>query len=148
MNPYSSGTFCRISLGVKSGAQVFFLKSNAGEEAEITLLAEDTQRANSLGIYNESGLIVGYSNLPSASERPEFYAYDALCPNCYEANAATRFAPLQMEDVAFGQCRCTACGRTYNLNTGGNIATGSGGKQLYRYHAETSGPNGYLKVYN
>ena len=150
MNSISPGVFCRISLGAKGGVQTYFIESNQknGETGKMvtssfTLNDVDRQRTNLLGIYNESGLIVGFGNLDNP---PILYAYDSVCPNCYEAHEVNSYKPLTMNTA--GIATCTICQRTYNLNTGGNLVSGKKGRQLYRYRATTTGPQGVLMVKN
>lgn len=150
MNSLSPGVFCRVSLGMKNGVPTYFVASNQinGEtkqqvKSSFTLNDVDRQRTKLLGIYNESGLIVGFGNLDNP---PVFYAYDSVCPNCYESHAAGSFQPMAMNSA--GIASCSLCSRTYNLNTGGNIVSGESGRQLYRYRATTSGPQGILMVKN
>lgn len=150
MNSMSPGVFCRVSLGVSSGVPTYFVESNQinGEtkkqvKSSFTLNDVDRQRTKLLGIYNESGLIVGYGNLDNP---PVFYAYDSVCPNCYESHVAGSYQPMTMNSA--GIASCSLCNRTYNLNTGGNIISGDEGRQLYRYRASTSGPQGGLMVSN
>jgi len=150
MNSMSPGVFCRVSYGLKNSVPTYFVESNQqnGEtkqpvKSSFTLNDVDRQRSKVLGIYNESGLIVGFGNLDNP---PVFYAYDAVCPNCYEVHAAGCYKPMTMNSA--GIASCSLCSRTYNLNTGGNIVSGDKGRQLYRYRATTSGPQGILMVRN
>ncbi len=150
MNPMSPGVFCRVSYGMKNGVPTYFVESNQknGEtkqpiKSSFTLNDVDRQRTKLLGIYNESGVIVGYGNLDNP---PVFYAFDAICPNCYEQHATGSFKPMSMNST--GIASCSLCNRTYNLNTGGNIVSGEKGRQLYRYRASSSGPQGVLIVQN
>ncbi|MCF0243832.1 MAG: hypothetical protein HUK06_03575 [Bacteroidaceae bacterium] len=143
MNSMSPGVFCRISLGLKNGAQTYFIESNHNTKSSFTLNEVDIKRSKILGVYNETGLIVGFGNLDNP---PVFYAYDAICPNCYEQSQVGSYQPLKMDSN--GQATCNICKRSYNLNTGGNIITGDAGRQLYRYRASTTGPQGTLSVSN
>lgn len=150
MNSMSPGVFCRVSYGRKNGAETYFVESNQinGEtkkpvSSSFTLNDVDRQRTKLLGVYNESGLIVGFGNLDNP---PVFYAYDAVCPNCYELHDVGCYAPLQMNSAGIATCK--NCHRSYNLNTGGNITAGERGRQLYRYRASTTGPQGILMVSN
>ncbi len=150
MNSMSPGVFCRVSLGTRNGVPTYFVESNQknGEtkqpmKSSFTLNDVDRQRTKLLGIYNETGLIVGFGNLDNP---PIFYAYDAICPNCYELNMPGSYQPMTMNSA--GVASCSLCNRTYNLNTGGNILSGEKGRQLYRYRASTTGPQGILVVRN
>ena len=102
----------------------------------------DMQRTHILGIDNESGIFVGFGLL---SDPAVFYAYDGQCPNCYASEGRPRY-PLSLEN--HGKARCSQCKRTYDLNNGGIVTEGEGGKKLERYRASTTGPYGILSVNN
>ena len=141
MNSMSPGIFCRISLGMKGGAETYFAQSNQNSSTSFALNGVDKARTRILGIYDECGLIVGFGNLDSPAV---FYAYDAACPNCYSTSSLVRILKMNSAGIA----ECSDCKRTYNLNTGGNLISGEDGRQLYRYRASTTGPQGVLTVSN
>lgn len=119
------GTFCRIYI---KGAGKFAFQTNRGLESETAMNSKDAMRTCILGVYNESGIIVGYGTLGGT-----LYAYDAQCPNCYAEAAMPRYL-LAMTDSGLAKCR--TCGRTYDMNNGGIIAGGQGnGRKMTRYHA-------------
>jgi len=140
MNPMAPGVFCLISETMSGGATFFSFQSNLGTSSKTPENAYDQRRSLILGYNN--GLIVGFGNLDVP---PVFYAFDAECPNCFDPDAIpVRSKRLQMTDT--GLAVCNTCKRQYNLNTGGNIVTGDGGKKLTRYRGATNGPFTVLSV--
>ncbi|RRC98748.1 hypothetical protein [Prevotella sp. OH937_COT-195] len=137
----SPGTFCRIYL---KGSRKFGFRTNRGLESETTMNANDAKRTCILGVYNESGIIVGYGTFGGT-----LYAYDAQCPNCYAETGMPRYM-LTMTDG--GHAKCKTCSRTYDMNNGGIvIANGRGNdKKLIRYRAtyNDSGTHRVLSVNN
>ena len=119
----SPGTFCRIY--TKAGKK-FGFESNRGLTSEAVMNIEDERRTRILGISNSSGIIVGYGNLSG-----ELYAFDALCPNCYEDNSSHHI--LSMSDIGFATCN--TCKRVYDMNNGGIVAENgkSSDRKLKRY---------------
>ena len=137
MNQNASGTFCHIRTSGKS--YIFSLNIKPGETEKVNFTAEDERRTLMLGIYNESGIIVGYG---SYNNPATFYAYDNQCRYCYEETGLSRY-PLTMDTS--GKASCARCKRVYDLNNGGLETTSC--RQI-RYHATTSGPYGVLSVIN
>ncbi|MGN1375584.1 MAG: hypothetical protein ACI4V5_03405 [Prevotella sp.] len=137
MNQNSPGTFCHIRTSGK--AYIFDLNTSPGQTEKVNFTAEDERRTLLLGIYNESGIIVGYGNYNNPAT---FYAYDNQCRYCYEETGLSRY-PLTMDTS--GKASCARCKRIYDLNNGGIEASGG---RLIRYHATTSGPLGVLSVVN
>ena len=119
----SPGTFCRIY--TKPGKKYGF-ESNRGLSSEVVMNREDELRTRILGISSSSGIIVGYGNLSG-----ELYAFDALCPNCYEDNSSHHI--LSMSDIGFATCN--TCKRVYDMNNGGIVAENgkSSDRKLKRY---------------
>lgn len=140
MNPMSPGIFCHIS----TSGKYFFFETNTdqGNPDKVQFTAIDEQRSINLGIYNESGIIVGYGNLNNPAT---LYAYDNQCPNCYKENNMPRFG-LTMGTS--GKAKCKKCNREYDLNNGGIISNGNGGDKLIRYRVNSTGPQGVLSVVN
>ena len=136
----SPGTFCRIY--TKPGKKYGF-ESNRGLSSEVVMNREDELRTRILGISSSSGIIVGYGNLSG-----ELYAFDALCPNCYEDLSAQH--TLSMSDIGFATCN--TCKRIYDMNNGGIVTeNGKGGdRKMKRYHCSynDSGTSRVLKVNN
>jgi nitrite reductase/ring-hydroxylating ferredoxin subunit len=136
----SPGTFCRIY--TKPGKKYGF-ESNRGLSSEVVMNREDELRTRILGISSSSGIIVGYGNLSG-----ELYAFDALCPNCYEDLSAQH--TLSMSDIGFATCN--TCKRIYDMNNGGIVTeNGKGGDhKMKRYHCSynDSGTSRVLKVNN
>lgn len=139
MNPMSPGIFCRIS--IKSAGRVNF-DNNQGQSSQVTLSALEQQSHKMLGVYNESGLIVGFATL---SQPVTFCAFDAQCPNCYEETMMPRYM-LTMDTT--GKVSCKNCGRIYDMNNNGIISSGGNGKKLIRYRATTNGPFGLIRIDN
>lgn len=140
MNSMSRGVFCCVYEQQRNGAETYFFQNNQGLSSYKTLNAEDIRRTRVIGVYNGSGLIVGYGTLNDT-----FYAYDRQCPNCYKEDNMPRHA-VTMD--ASGCAVCSHCGREYDMNNGGIVVKGDSGDKLMRYHAATTGPQGVLSVSN
>lgn len=135
------GIFVTITTTSKSGAQYFVFTNNQGHSSQVVFDAKDKQRqqAGQLILGLNGAIIVGYG----FSET--FYAYDRECPNCFDSNALPlRSYPLKVNSA--GIASCSHCHRTYDLNNGGIIASGSGGKKMTRYPVVTTGAYGLLSV--
>ena len=135
------GIFVTITTTSKSGAQYFVFTNNQGHSSQVVFDAKDKQRqqAGQLILGLNGAIIVGYG----FSET--FYAYDRECPNCFDSNALPlRSYPLKVNSA--GIASCSNCHRTYDLNNGGIIASGNGGKKMTRFHAATTGAHGLLIV--
>lgn len=139
-----SGIFVTITTTSKSGAQYFVFTNNQGHSSPpVVFDAKDKQRqqAGQLILGLNGAIIVGYGFSTSQT----FYAYDRECPNCFDSNALPlRSYPLKVNSA--GIASCSNCHRTYDLNNGGIIASGNGGKKMTRFHAATTGANGLLCV--
>ena len=143
MTPYA-GVFVTITNTTKSGAQYFVFKNNQGGSSQAIFMKPDQERQQRgliiLGMNN--ALIVGYGN----STDQTFYAYDRECPNCFDPNALPmRSFPLTVGSN--GIATCATCHRGYDLNNGGIVAQGEGGKKMTRYYATTTGDYGVLNVW-
>ncbi|MCR4853479.1 MAG: hypothetical protein K5893_07810 [Prevotella sp.] len=139
MNVMSPGIFCRIS--IQEVNRINF-DSNQGLSSQATLNAVELKRRMELGIFNGSGVIVGFATL---SQPVAFCVYDAQCPNCYDETMMPRYM-LTMDTA--GKATCKSCGRTYDLNNDGIISSGNNGKKLFHYRAQTTGPFGVLSINN
>lgn len=139
MNAQSPGIFCRITT---SGADYFSFTSNQGLSDRQAKTAIDENRTVKLGVYNETGVIVGFGNLDNP---PTFYAYDSQCPNCYKNSSLPRYSLTMNSD---GTAECGSCHRKYDMNNGGIGVSGDAGDKMIRYHASTTGPQGVLSVTN
>lgn len=137
----SPGTFCRI---YKKGESFFYFNSNHGLSSRSAANAVDLKRTCILGVFNESGIIVGYGMLDNPAI---LYAYDAQCPNCYENTGMPRYT-LTMNDA--GMATCGSCHRSYDMNNGGVISSGGSGgdRKLMRYRASYSEQTMVLTVGN
>lgn len=138
-----SGIFVTITTTSKSGAQYFVFTNNQGRSSQVVFDAKDKQRqqAGQLILGLNGAIIVGYGFSTSQT----FYAYDRECSNCFDSNALPlRSYPLTVNSA--GIASCSHCHRTYDLNNGGIIASGDGGKMLKPYPSVTTGAYGLLSV--
>lgn len=143
LNNMSPGTFCRITSGTERGALVFHFEDNNGNTDKKYANGKDLTRTPVLGIYNKTGIIVGYGNL---NNPPTLYAYDSQCPNCYYGTNTPSYC-LTMTPAGFAVC--SNCKREYNMNNGGFISKGAAGKKLLRFRrVSCTGPTGILSVQN
>ena len=139
MNSFSPGIFVHIkTTGVNP--RYYEFSNNQGLTEKSIFNAIDDRIDPILGMKN--GLIVGFGNLDNPAV---FYAYDAQCPNCSNANAAIMH-DHSLTMTTDGHATCSTCHRSYNMNNRGMIDKGDNGKSLIRYHAATSGPYGILNV--
>lgn len=141
MNALSPGVFCTIRYEATGGGRYVF-ENNQGLDSYKNFNAIDQQSGNNLRVGMNQALVVGYGNLSSPAV---FYAYDMECPNCYNPDAL----PVKSYRLSIsnsGIATCSSCKRTYNLNTGGNLASGDAGTPLTRYRASTTGVFGVLYV--
>ena len=141
MNPLSPGVFCRVSENTDGGKTFFYLESNQGLSTRTPANAEDLKSTRAIGLYNRSGVIVGYGNLSSPAV---FYCYDSQCPNCY---AETNMCNYKLAMSSSGTATCPTCKRQYDLNNNG-LCTNADGKKLIKYRAGTTGPTGILSINN
>lgn len=139
LNPLSPGVFCNVYEGTENGRRFIYFVSNQGLSSKKEPAGDDARRTYTLGLYNKSGIIVGYGNLGTP---PTFYVYDNQCPNCY-AETQTMGYRLRMNDR--GMAVCPTCKREYDLNNRGVTANG---KKLLRYRGSATGPLGVLVVNN
>ncbi len=143
MESSSPGIFCLITEETRSGATYFVFTNNYGDASESIANAIDNQRSRRLG--RQNGLIVGYGN--GDITNPVFYAYDAQCPICY---TGTGLVSRQLTITSNGRATCGYCGRSYDMNNGGYIASGGADgdetNRLTRYYATTTGAYGTLSV--
>lgn len=139
LNPMSPGVFCNIYEGTESGRRFIYFANNQRQSSRQEPAGEDARRTFTLGLYNKSGIIVGFSNLSSPAT---LYIYDSQCPNCYY-ETQTMSHRLTMDTRGFATC--PTCKRQYDLN---NRGITSNGKKLLRYRGSTTGPLGVLSVSN
>ena len=140
MTPYS-GVFVTVTHTMQDGARYFIFTSNRNTSSKKIFNAIDQRRTLKLGMNN--GLIVGYGKQTDLI----FYAFDRECPNYFDdSRVPIRSFPLHT--TSDGMAVCNTCQREYDMNYGGYIVKGDGGKKMERYPASTSGPNGELKVIN
>lgn len=139
LNPMSPGIFCRIWEGSEDGSVFFYFASNQGLNSKKKAVGEDLRRTRVIGLYNKTGIIVGYGNL---SQPAELFAYDSQCRNCYEEKG-TMDNLLTIDTKGFATC--PKCKRRYDLN---NRGITDNGKPLLRYRATCTGALGVLTVNN
>lgn len=142
MNSNAPGTFCRIAT---KGSNYYAMTGNQGGTTESVVRTEPEKLMTvTLGVYNETGIIVGYGNtsLPAV-----FYVYDSQCPNCYSESNMPRY---QLTMTSAGKAVCPTCKREYDLNNEGLQTKGKQGSKtrLFRYRGSTTGPQGVLMVNN
>ena len=143
LNSVSPGTFCRISVGTDKGVQTFSFDDNYGNHSSKYANGKDLSRSCILGIYNKSGIIVGYGNLGTPAQ---LYAYDSQCPNCYYSTNTPSYC---LKLTSAGHAVCDRCHREYDMNNGGIVAKGEQGSHLLRYRrVSCTGPQGVLIVQN
>ena len=144
LNSMSPGVYCIIRYSYVSGRHSFSFENNQGLRSSSPVWFDgiDLRLESWKHVGQNNGLIVGYGNLDVPAP---LYAYDLQCPNCFQPNVL----PLRSYELKLsgdGFAFCTNCHRKYNLNTGGNIVSGEGGKKLFRYRANCSGPTGVLGI--
>ena len=121
------GVFCEVSQVLHKGASYYRFQTNYNQCDSVIFTQEDALTTVLIGVHN--GLIMGFGAFDSP---PVFYAYDAQCRNCFDPDAVpVKDRRLSMDGA--GMANCKTCGRTYNLNTGGNVVSGPAGKNLWRY---------------
>ena len=137
----SPGVFCHI---YTPGDSYFYFENNQGLSAKSAMNATDLQRTLVLGVYNGSGIIVGYGTLESPAI---LYCYDYQCPNCYDDTGLPRYG-LSMNDA--GIATCSNCQRKYDMNNGGYVSDGGseGDHKLMRYRVSYSSGSMILYVNN
>lgn len=140
VNPMSPGVFCRIYEVTQGKAVYIYFESNQGGDPAPSQLNElEVKQTRMLGLYNKTGIIVGYGNLSST---PVFYVYDSQCPNCYrETNTMAYKLNMGTNGIAI----CPKCNRKYDLNNNGLCANG---RKLEKYRGSCTGPLGVLNVHN
>ncbi len=142
LNPLSPGVFCRIYETTEGSTVYIHFEDAQGKEQKPKPLSDrDARSSRAIGLYNKTGIIVGYGNLSSPAV---LYCYDSQCPNCY---AETNSLGNKLSFNTNGIATCAKCKRTYDLNNNG-LCTNSSGKKLIKYRATATGPLGILSVNN
>lgn len=140
MNASAPGLFCIVRRTMQNGANCFRFDSADGNSSTSVFTAIDERRTLIFGFNN--GLIVGFGSLSSPMT---FYAYDLECPNCFDPN----YIPVRSKPLSIsvnGLATCNLCKRQYDMNNGGIVSKGEGGKKMTRYRAATTGPLGVMSV--
>jgi nitrite reductase/ring-hydroxylating ferredoxin subunit len=106
---------------------VYITSNETGTTTEDIIIRSDDEnyRTFQLGRSNETGLIVGCTNFNGP------VAYDRSCPNC-ESLQPLMFTGNRQ------QVACSACKRTYMLDTGA-IISGDDGQPLLLYSCQFNG---------
>lgn len=91
-----------------------------------------------------SGFIVGTPAVPDLSGNFTLSAFDLVCPNCYTENALQRALSFSGTTAMY----CNRCRRTYDLNNGGIVSGGDGGRALFRYRVSYASEQGMLLIQN
>ena len=128
LNSMSPGVYCIIRYSYVSGRHSFSFENNQGLRSGSPVWFDgiDLRLESWKHVGQNNGLIVGYGNLDVPAP---LYAYDLQCPNCFQPNVL----PLRSYELKLsgdGFAFCTNCHRKYNLNTGGNIVSGEGVRNL------------------
>lgn len=90
-----------------------------------------------------SGFIVGTPAVPDLNGNFALSAFDLVCPNCYETYIQR---PLSFSGTT--AMHCNRCGRTYDLNNGGIVSSGTAGRPLFRYRVTYAATQGMLLIQN
>ena len=129
MNPLSPGVFCQISMK----GDYYYFSTNQGLSDRVQRGGMELQTTPILGLYPEYGIIVGYGTLGVSGAN--IYAYDSLCPNCYDEFGGYRKLTMSTD----GTAQCPSCHRKYDMNNGGLVISEGGGKRLINYRATANG---------
>ena len=125
MNADAPGIFCHIAMT----GNYFTFTTNQSLSDRVTMSAIEEESTIILGLYNGTGIIVGYGN---AGYPFTFYAYDSQCPNCYKNTSLPRYTLTMNTD---GTAQCGSCNRKYDMNNGGLVISGDNGDKMIRYRA-------------
>lgn len=91
-----------------------------------------------------SGFLVGTPAIPDMESGTAGVAYDLACANCDADDGITRPVAFKSGTTV----GCERCERVYDLNNGGRVCEGEGGRSLYRYRLSYSEPNNSLLISN
>ena len=125
------GHFCKIEASVEKGARHLKTTRNYDGNIEDILLSTDRENQQSCILGAGNCIIIGTSSYDNV-----LVAYEGQCSNCLSQYGGTRY-PLSWQKGG-NQLSCDKCGRYYDVNNG-TVASGEGGKQLYRYQAAFDG---------
>jgi len=132
----SPGMFCTITF---TSSHYVFTGPDLSTAAYPRTAAEEYGKP-----YYISGFIVGLPAIPDMQGNLACAAYDLACPNCDTYDQITR--PLAFENGT--TMSCPRCHRLYDLNSGGIVSSGDGGRSLYRYRIAYSVANNTLVIHN
>lgn len=135
------GNYVFVSAKQVKGAWHIYATLNDGknntEDIALTTAKENYVSYSNLGANN--GFILGLTNFSGA------VAWDRQCPNCIAQYSGVDY-PLQWTGNR-QSVKCSKCGRTYSLETGG-ITEGNKGDMLMRYQVSYAGIGSILSVGN
>ena len=132
------GHFCKIETNLDQGVR--HLKTTRNYDGATENIRLSTDRENQYRCVLGAGncIIIGTSSYDNM-----LIAYEGQCPNCLNQYGGTRY-PLTWQKGG-NQLSCAKCGRYYDVNNG-TVASGDGGKQLYRYQAAFDGQ--FIRAWN
>ncbi|MBR4480683.1 MAG: hypothetical protein IKO86_02155 [Prevotella sp.] len=125
------GHFCKIEASVENGLRRLKTTRNYDGSTETILLSTKRENQETCILGANNCIIIGTSSYDNM-----LIAYEGQCPNCLNQFGGTRY-PLTWQKGG-NQLSCAKCGRYYDVNNG-TVASGDGGKQLYRYYAAFDG---------
>ena len=125
------GHFCKIESGNDQGVR--HLKTSRNYDGATEDIRLNTDRENQYRCVLGAGncIIIGTSSYDNM-----LIAYEGQCANCLNQFGGTRY-PLTWQRGG-SLLTCARCGRSYDVNNG-TVASGDGGRQLYRYQAAYDG---------
>ena len=125
------GHFCKIEASVERGLRRLKTTRNYDGHVEDILLSTERENQQSCILGANNCIIIGTSSYDNM-----LIAYEGQCSNCLNQFGGTRY-PLTWQKSG-NQLSCAKCGRYYDVNNG-TVASGEGGKPLYRYNAALDG---------
>lgn len=134
----NNGHFCKIETSMVQGLRQLKTTRNFDNATETVRLTtrQETQLRYELGANN--CIIVGTSSYDN-----RLIAYEGQCANCLKDYGGTNF-PLTWQNSGT-QLYCAKCKRSYDVNNG-VVASGTSGRELYRYMSSFDGV--ILRVWN
>lgn len=135
----SLGEFCTITNPAGDALRLHFTSVGTADTYNLTSLQD---RTIVLGL---GGLIVGLPYMAEQLEQePKVVCFDLTCPNCYIDYNISHL----MQYRRLGYVDCSSCGRSYDLNNIGIVASGEAGRALFRYRVSYYQSTNSLSVSN
>ena len=125
------GHFCKVEASLEKGVRHLKTTRNYDGATEDVVLSTDRENQQLCVLGANNCIIIGTSSYDNV-----LVAYEGQCSNCLSQYGGTRY-PLSWQKNGT-QLSCAKCGRYYDVNNGA-IASGEGGKSLYRYQAAFDG---------